>query len=201
VLLLHNPRLKDQCRCDRCVLDKLRKPVQARSLRERLAEQRSLVSPRSEKAGRFELNQALFWRKVARDGPGGCWIWLGRKTKPKLRNPTSYGVYSNRRAHRLAYELASKRTIAPGMTIDHTCFNTLCVNPAHLCEVTRSENAGVFSPWSRLGVYREGYFWVVRICFDGLITDYGSFPTIDNALQAAFAGWTKLAESETRFAV
>ena len=43
-------------------------------------------------------------------------------------------------AHRFAYELLIG-PIPSGLTIDHLCRNTGCVNPAHMEPVTRAENA------------------------------------------------------------
>lgn len=68
----------------------------------------------------------LFWRHVQK--ADGCWPWTARTRE-------GYGRYTTLgrtwQAHRLAYEL----TVGPipdGLTIDHLCLNTLCVNPAHL---------------------------------------------------------------------
>lgn len=68
---------------------------------------------------------------------GGCLQWQGHQAK------NGYGVLSveNRiqYAHRLAYELAVG-PIPAEMTIDHLCFNRMCINPNHLEVVTRAEN-------------------------------------------------------------
>lgn len=80
-----------------------------------------------------------FWSKV-RKVDGACWVWTGS------RNPNGYGRFlvstrptRYKMAHRLAYE-ASVGPIPSGLTIDHLCFNKLCVNPAHLEPVTLEEN-------------------------------------------------------------
>ena len=70
--------------------------------------------------------------------PDPCWVWNGAISG-------GYGsAWDGQQvvwAHRLAYQMAHG-PIPDGMTIDHAvCRNTLCVNPAHLELVTRSENA------------------------------------------------------------
>lgn len=69
--------------------------------------------------------------------PGPCWIWTGAK------NPRGYGNIGFKgktyKAHRFVYE----RLVGPipeGMTLDHLCFNSLCVNPEHLEPCTNAEN-------------------------------------------------------------
>lgn len=70
--------------------------------------------------------------------PDGCWQWQG----PIDRG--GYGVTNFRRrylrAHRGAY-MAFVGRIPEAMTVDHLCFNTACVNPAHLRLLTNLENA------------------------------------------------------------
>ncbi len=67
----------------------------------------------------------------------GCWAWTGGHDRK------GYGrCQVNRRhtgAHRVVYE-ALIAPIPPGMTIDHLCLNTACVNPEHMEVVSRSEN-------------------------------------------------------------
>jgi hypothetical protein len=75
----------------------------------------------------------------------GCWLWLGavdangyaRLTLrvPGRKQPVRVGV------HRLAYEVFGDTTIGEGLTIDHTCYEITCINPAHLREVTPSWNS------------------------------------------------------------
>lgn len=63
----------------------------------------------------------------------GCWEWRGPQ------NPMGYGTHPQALAHRWMYaELVGP--IPDGLTIDHLCRNTICVNPAHLEPVTMAEN-------------------------------------------------------------
>lgn len=62
-----------------------------------------------------------------------CWVWQGARDR-------GYGVTKDgKRAHRFYYE-RYRGPIPKGMTIDHLCRNTLCVNPAHLGVCSRTEN-------------------------------------------------------------
>ncbi len=79
-----------------------------------------------------------FWRKVDRSGE--CWIWQAAK------DPHGYGRISRKidgvkvyLAHRYAY-LTIVGPIEEGLTLDHLCRNTSCVNPEHLEPVTLYEN-------------------------------------------------------------
>lgn len=67
---------------------------------------------------------------------GGCWKW----TRCLIRG---YGqvCYKGRRwrVPRLTWELLVG-PIPEGLTIDHLCRNTTCVNPEHLEPVTMAEN-------------------------------------------------------------
>lgn len=67
-----------------------------------------------------------------------CWTWTG---------PTARGAYGLlkikgklHRAHREVYRLLVGE-IPDGLTLDHLCRNTLCVNPQHLEPVTRQVNS------------------------------------------------------------
>ena len=64
----------------------------------------------------------------------GCWDWTGTITSE------GYGLYNNRKAHRIMLELVLGRPLKEGMFALHTCDNKLCVNPDHLYEGTRSNN-------------------------------------------------------------
>lgn len=79
----------------------------------------------------------LFWTKVDKNGPGGCWIWTAS------RKPMGYGHMRLRNkdynAHRVSYEIANG-PIPAGMSVMHTCDVTCCVNPAHLKLGTHQAN-------------------------------------------------------------
>lgn len=79
-----------------------------------------------------------FWSKVEKGDDGECWNWKA------YCNPR--GGYGRFRldgrlevAHRVAFVL-SGGVIPTGLTIDHLCRNTRCVNPSHLEPVTVAEN-------------------------------------------------------------
>jgi hypothetical protein len=78
--------------------------------------------------------EARFWSKT--QAAGECVEWTGCKSN-------GYGQIwwkgKMRGAHRMAYEI----TVGPipeGLTIDHLCRNTLCVNPDHLDPCSQKEN-------------------------------------------------------------
>ena len=84
-----------------------------------------------------------FWAEVQRGGPDECWNWTGYVERGGygVIAAGSSAVKAQRwKAHRLSYTLLVGE-IPEGMTIDHLCFNTVCVNPSHLEVVTLSENA------------------------------------------------------------
>ena len=82
--------------------------------------------------------QTRFWAKVATNTNGACWPWLACRT-----SNGGYGKFringKTFRAHRVAYIL-QRGDIPNGMTLDHLCRNTACVNPAHLEVVTSRDN-------------------------------------------------------------
>ena len=81
-----------------------------------------------------------FWRRVRRTD--SCWIWEGEMTADGYGRFTATRAHVRRRvrAHRQMYELLVG-SIPDGLTLDHLCKTTTCVNPSHLEPVTAEENA------------------------------------------------------------
>jgi len=80
-----------------------------------------------------------FWSKVNKTD--ACWEWVS------AIDTYGYGIFQRSypkrqsiKAHRVAYELVVGQ-IPDGLTLDHLCYNTKCVNPEHLEPVTKSENS------------------------------------------------------------
>jgi len=74
---------------------------------------------------------------------GSCWIWQGGVTR------RGYGYFRisktpsvQRDAHRVSYAIFHGE-IPEGMTVDHICRNTRCVNPAHLRLLSLSDNTAL----------------------------------------------------------
>ena len=85
---------------------------------------------------------ARFWEKVDKNGPNGCWLYMG------FRKWDGYGwvarskgncQYRYQTAHRYAWTLTHGEP-EDGMHLLHTCDNPPCCNPAHLRLGTHLEN-------------------------------------------------------------
>ena len=76
-------------------------------------------------------------RYVSPEPNTGCWLWTGGVTHNGYGRFKRDGV--TRMAHRETYEVFV-RPIPAGLTLDHLCRNTFCVNPAHLEPVTPRVN-------------------------------------------------------------
>jgi hypothetical protein len=88
---------------------------------------------------KVEEDKARFERYITKD-PKGCWRWCGG------RDIKDYGIFFFRGktqfAHRVALLLYEKvKALTPGLQVRHSCRETSCVNPEHLKEGTREENA------------------------------------------------------------
>lgn len=79
-----------------------------------------------------------FDARCERGAETDCWEWRGSVARNGYGRAWFSGT--NTMAHRLSYEI-HVGPIPADMTIDHLCFNTLCVNPAHLSVKSRVENA------------------------------------------------------------
>jgi len=79
-----------------------------------------------------------FWDKVVKTS--SCWVWIGagggRLGEYGVFKPEPHVAF---KAHRYAYELL-RGPIPDGLTLDHLCRVTRCVNPDHLEPVTLAEN-------------------------------------------------------------
>jgi hypothetical protein len=69
-----------------------------------------------------------------------CWQWTGALQTNGYGSFGAGGGSTSILAHRFAWERAVG-PIPTGLTIDHLCMNTKCVNPAHFEVVTVAENA------------------------------------------------------------
>jgi HNH endonuclease len=67
----------------------------------------------------------------------GCHLWTGRLNSNG--RPIVWKGSAPQYAYTLAY-VAEHGPIADGLVLDHLCRRILCINPAHLEPVTKSEN-------------------------------------------------------------
>ncbi len=122
---------------------------------------------------------------------GGCWIWA-QATRRK------YGAASTQdrtvvQAHRFSFELFVG-PIPSGMTLDHLCRDTRCVNPEHLEPVSLQENlrrgrdargrSGFTSKYKGVFVRRGERGWCAQIWVNGKNVRLGSHATEEAAAVA-----------------
>lgn len=113
-----------------------------------------MVRPPVWAAAAAELDDVI--RQVAAERPGwfearlrppyivvdrsGCWVWQRQKNAKGYSRITTPQPFNRKvRAHRVSYIL-TRGPIPYGMTLDHLCRNTSCVNPDHLEPCSAVEN-------------------------------------------------------------
>jgi len=84
---------------------------------------------------RIATQEQLFWEKVQKGND--CWEWTGHHCAKGYGRCWFEGKV--RQAHRVSYQMIVGE-IPAGMTLDHTCRNRGCVNPAHVEPVTNKVN-------------------------------------------------------------
>ena len=87
----------------------------------------------------MEQDKARFEKYITKDNKG-CWRWCGG------RDIKDYGIFffkgKTQFAHRVALLIYEKvKALTPGLQVRHSCRETSCVNPEHLSEGTRTQNA------------------------------------------------------------
>lgn len=76
--------------------------------------------------------EELFWERVNKDDPTGCWVWTSYTVN-------GYGRFRERPVHRISWEL-SFGEIPNDLHVHHSCSNRGCVNPQHLQLLTPQVN-------------------------------------------------------------
>ena len=130
-----------------------------------------------------------FWPKV--DKTDGCWLWTAGVHH-------GYGWFNVGGkpvgAHRFSWELANG-PIPKGKEIDHMCWVTRCVNPAHLRVVTRKQhkehrqgpNPNSTSGFRGVTFYKRYGKWRAQIGHHGKNIHGGYFNTAEEANRAFIA--------------
>jgi hypothetical protein len=84
------------------------------------------------------LTMAWLEARYVPEPMSGCWLWTSTIEHDGYGVAKIDGVMF--KAHRAAYHLLVG-PVPDGLTIDHLCCTTCCVNPAHMEPVTAAENA------------------------------------------------------------
>ncbi len=125
---------------------------------------------------------ARFWNKAKK--AEGCWEWTGGVAGK------GYGYFyagegGMRRAHRVAYELATGKPVPDGLYVCHSCDNRICVRPDHLFLGTAKDNTA--------DMYKKGR----QVCMPAIGEDTGhaklTADTVRAIREALRQGTTKTA--------
>lgn len=73
-------------------------------------------------------------------GPNACWPWMGQRDKDGYGSMYDPRVDSNRRAHRLLWDVIGLGELDPATFLLHSCDNPPCCNPRHLTPGTNTDN-------------------------------------------------------------
>lgn len=91
----------------------------------------------------------------AKQWPCQCQIWSGAVLSNGYGQAHQHGKHVG--VHRLAWELAHKKRIPAGMTVDHICGHRACVNPKHLRLRTIADNVRAGIESRKAGQVRPQY--------------------------------------------
>jgi hypothetical protein len=89
---------------------------------------------------------AKFFSKVDKNGPNGCWLWMGGLIAEGygrliVDGSAKNGKGAHMKAHRLSWEIQYKMPVPKGLLCCHSCDVKRCVNPAHIFIGTDKHNA------------------------------------------------------------
>lgn len=105
---------------------------------------------RARRTGRPSLPANRIWARTRRDTATGCLLWLG------AHDAKGYGRVRFRgrlvRVHRLAWQLARRRSVPAGRLIAHRCDRPPCLEPQHLRSSTHLQNMAEARERGRLAI-------------------------------------------------
>jgi hypothetical protein len=106
---------------------------------------------------------AKFLAKIEKQ-PDGCWIWMGASIRGCRGGRYAYITRGGKNwlGHRWVF-VQTNGSIPDTLVIDHTCKNTLCVNPLHLEAVTNQVN----TRRGRIGFTKREHFSQRSSCRQG----------------------------------